>query len=198
MGLYLALNLDRILNDFYNFHVSSWMLVCFIKIIESIAFGILVYNHDWDWCYQLIDIIVIGALSPAVMLIFYFFRHSDLVAGEVTGACGEKWDVELWVSRLFQGLTFTLSYEALSYLTYKGFWRQEDTNGWPNNGDAKIPIIACLMFFFTIINAMLLPILQRTLAFKYALPPYVDEVMSHSRNSFISSDRFVAGESGPD
>ena len=37
MALYLSLNLDRILEDFYSFHISSWIFVLTIKMIECIA-----------------------------------------------------------------------------------------------------------------------------------------------------------------
>lgn len=148
--------------------------MCFIKVIEGIALGILAARGDWKWWYQLVELVVISSLSPVVMLICYFFRHSDLVEGKI-GGCGEKWDVEMWVSRLFQGLTFTLSYETMSYLAYKGFWKASDTQDWPEGG--KLSIIICVLLFLQMINTYLLPLLQRTLTLKYALPPYVDEVM---------------------
>lgn len=42
-ALYVSLNFDRILADFYNFHVSAWLCVLSIKAVECVALVSIVF-----------------------------------------------------------------------------------------------------------------------------------------------------------
>jgi len=184
-GLYLSLNLDRVLEDFYHFHLVSWLIVLMVKVVEMAVLGGMSAESKWDWYDQLILMLYPCVLSPVVLIIFFFMRHKDLSADLERGhfeiadheekTFGEKYDIELWFSRLIQGLSFTLAYETMSWATYKGLYTGDATKSWPGSKDGPIAGVACMLIFLQVLNVLMVPKVQRSLSVKYALPPYVDE-----------------------
>jgi len=183
-ALYLSLNLDRILADFHAFHISAWMMLLLIKAIECCVMGETVANTHWSWYDSFIITIILGSLSPIVIGIFVavgFFGLKKVVnegkfpeAKGCAAAIGAKIDVEMWLSRLFQALTFTLSYEFMKIVACKDFWKGNLTLDWPHSKTESIVIWLIPLLIMVIVNAILLPKGIMNLTYKYSLPPYVD------------------------
>ena len=185
-ALYMSLNLDRILADFHAFHISAWLMLLLIKVVECCVLADTVANTHWSWYDGFIITIVLGCLSPMVIGIFVvvgFFGLKKVVnegkfpkAEGCAAAIGAKFDVEMWLSRLFQALTFTLSYEFMKIVACKDFWKGNLTGDWPHSKTESIVIWLVPLAFLVIVNAILLPRGILNLTYKYSLPPYVDSV----------------------
>jgi len=183
-ALYLALNLDRILADFYKFHISSWVLVLVIKAIECMTLGIMAAEAYWHWYDKLIISLAVSMLSPAVLTWAVFTgRSNDKKAmknghfPKQAGMCGlgESYDVEMWLTRLYQSLAFTLSYELMRQIANKELWHHSDIDDWPMSNFFGTFISISTVLVLWLINIWLLPKGIMSTAVKYAMPPYVDQ-----------------------
>jgi len=184
MALYISLNLDRILEDFYSFHISSWIFVLAIKAGECIAMGATVGTGHWEWYDKLVVSLIVSSFSPAVLTWAIAFGKSNEKMALETGhfrtsggmfGLADKYDVEMWLTRSYQALAFTLSYELMRQVANKGLWEQYDIADWPMNKGWATFISVGTIAVLWLVNIWLLPRAIMQTVTKYALPPYVDE-----------------------
>merc|ERR1740117_92825 len=104
----------------------------------------------------------------------------------------DKYDVEMWyffvawyvstilticeyrLTRSYQALAFTLSYELMRQVANKGLWEQYDIADWPMNKAWATFISVGTISVLWLVNIWLLPRAIMQTVTKYALPPYVD------------------------
>ena len=191
-ALYESLNLDRILSDFCNFHVSAWILLLIVKAIECCIMGILIApdtagNFEWyqgpflSWACAILSPLVVGfVVFKNKRAITGYHRNGRFAGVDAKGGCwkyiGEHYDLEIWTSRMFQALTFTLSYEFMRSFGGRLFWNGDRTTRWPMSRSASLPIYIIPLFALVLINARLLPKGIKYITLLYSLPPYVDKV----------------------
>lgn len=186
-SLYMSLNIDRILSDFCNFHVSAWIVLLIIKVLECGIVALLDLD-GWAWHDGFILSLCVAVLSPLACVIEVWankrsleeIHQSKCFPAKEPDSCwaalGEKYDLEIWHSRMFQALTFTLSYEFMRCFASKNFWKGYYTTDWPHSKDADITIWILTLIVLVIVNVCFLSQAIKLIARKYSLPPYVDEV----------------------
>ena len=211
-SLYLNINQDRLLMDFYNFNIISWGFILGFKFIECIVLTATLDIHNYKWgieCGMDLMLILVGIVM-AICTLFALHRitkkNQNAKNYHPKPACvcimcdndpngpradpknlGEIRSIETWFCRMFQAFSFALCYEFAAKMTNKSFWEATDIGHYPFGESALHGIYASILIVSLIAFCFLLVAVVQRVCFDFAMPPYMDIVTTHICTSILIS-----------
>lgn len=187
-SLYLTLNQDRMLTEFYNFKPDTWLFIFLFKLIEASVLAATLDIHSYKWGIEFsMDLMLAlsGILFAIGCLTLSYIRkrrvmECDAFPKEPPFQCcrnasdPEFTSREITLCHAIQAFSFAMCYQVASTIGKKSFWEATDIDQYPFGKGTLHAIWTVLCAFSLVAFCVLLTYAFPVISYDFCLPPNMD------------------------